>query len=417
MAIIGSEEQWPQIARIEPRSAVRHSVPADPRRRRLPLPVHYHIHYGSPIDLRALGSGSELNAHSVAHAAAVTRAAVEALIAQALAQRRGDLPVSEDAARRVLLTGATTPVGHAIVQALSGDPVVQALVCVYGPSDEAPPRALPHVHYVQADLTSYRSVRDLVFGEAARGIDTIVHAALHRDPLATGEHVHRLNVASTRQLLAAAEEQLSIRRFVLRSFASVYRLDSDEPVLIDEDHALDMSERAPDGLRSRVEADFTVCAKIGGHRLQIAVLRCAEILAAHSGSPLYDYLSSRVCLRPLGYDPMVNVLSLSDTARAVQLAALSAATGIFNIPGRDTLPLSELIYRAGRQGLALPGPVLQPLYALRAAATLGRFRYPLDEMRFHYGAVLDGRKAAQAFAYAPEHAVAFDALFAPRDEG
>ena len=123
-----------------------------------------------------------------------------------------------------------------------------------------------------------------------------------------------------------------------------------------------------------------------------------------------------MCLRPLGYDPMVNVLSLPDVARAVQLAAASDATGIFNIPGRDTLPLSELVHRTRRLGVGLPGPLLAPLYALRARLTAGRFRYALDESRFHYGAVLDGRKAALAFGYTPQYGVSLETLFATRPE-
>jgi 1-acyl-sn-glycerol-3-phosphate acyltransferase len=106
--------------------------------------------------------------------------------------------------------------------------------------------------------------------------------------------------------------------------------------------------------------------------------------------------------------PMVNLLSLSDAARAIALAASSNATGVFNIPGCDTLPLSELIHRSGRFGLALPGPLLAPLYGLRAVVTPRRFRYGSDRKRFHYGTVLDGRKASRALGYVPESRLAFE---------
>jgi nucleoside-diphosphate-sugar epimerase len=105
---------------------------------------------------------------------------------------------------------------------------------------------------------------------------------------------------------------------------------------------------------------------------------------------------------------MVNLLSLSDAARAIALAASSNATGVFNIPGCDTLPLSELIHRSGRFGLALPGPLLAPLYGLRAVVTPRHFRYGSDRKRFHYGTVLDGRKASRALGYVPESRLAFE---------
>jgi 1-acyl-sn-glycerol-3-phosphate acyltransferase len=88
VAVIGSEEQWPQIARIErvrPFGAPYLPIPATP----LPLPVHYHIHYGPPIDLHATMPASESNARAIEHAAAITRAAVERLITSGLSARKG----------------------------------------------------------------------------------------------------------------------------------------------------------------------------------------------------------------------------------------------------------------------------------------------------------------------------------------
>ena len=324
--------------------------------------------------------------------------------------------MTANAKRAVLVTDVTTPLGCAVADALRRDPQIATVVCAHPPG-RPPADVLAGVHYVPADLASYRSARDLLFGEHAADLDTIVHAPLHTDPLAEDERVLRLNVDSTRHLLALALERRSIRRFVLRSFADVYRIDSDEPALIEEDHALELSPSAPAGVRSRVETDLTVCERISNGSLGIAVLRCAEVLAPRSGSRLLDYLSSRVCLRPLGYDPMLNLLSVEDAARAVTLAARSEAVGIFNVPGRDVLPLSELIHCTGRIGLAVPGPALGPLYAARAVLTSGRFRYALDERRFHYSGVLDGRRARAAFGYVPEHAIDFAALFRTRSTG
>ena len=43
-------------------------------------------------------------------------------------------------------------------------------------------------------------------------------------------------------------------------------------------------------------------------------------LVAQSGSQLHDYLQSRVCLRPMGFDPMLNVLSVDDAVRAIPVS-------------------------------------------------------------------------------------------------
>jgi UDP-glucose 4-epimerase len=143
--------------------------------------------------------------------------------------------------------------------------------------------------------------------------------------------------------------------------------------------------------------------------LSIQVLRCSEILAPGVGSQLYDYLSSAVCLRPLGFDPMLNLLTIEDAARAMMLALDSDAQGIFNVPGADTLPLSRVIAHWGRHELAVPGPLLAPLYRLRAS-TLGlEFRYDMNHRRFHFSSVLDGRRARETLGYVPKHPIEWPA--------
>lgn len=88
LAVIGSEEQWPQIGRIKGLGVLGAPyvpIVATP----LPLPVHYRIHYGAPLDLRRFASDGPLTSEAIARANQATRAAVEALVAKGLAERRG----------------------------------------------------------------------------------------------------------------------------------------------------------------------------------------------------------------------------------------------------------------------------------------------------------------------------------------
>jgi len=133
------------------------------------------------------------------------------------------------------------------------------------------------------------------------------------------------------------------------------------------------------------------------------VLRCAEILAADVGSQLWDYLRTRVCLRPAGFDPMLNLLSIDDAVAALMLAIASAGQGTYNIAGADTLPLSRLIARFGRIDIPLPGPLLAPLYRLRTRAIGLDFRYDLNARRFHLGGILDDQRARLELGYRPRH--------------
>lgn len=260
---------------------------------------------------------------------------------------------------KALVTNASSPQGRALVDALAPD------VVPVEPSTLERPRAL----------------HDLLYGRAL-GVDTVLHDS--PDP----EHARRL--------ILACEHHPTIRRFVYRSSGEVYARTALEPNLLDEDAPLDFE---------RAAADLTICARIGTSPLSICVLRCAELVVA--GSQLCDYLGSRVCLRPAGFDPMINVLSVEDHVAAHLCAARSPARGVFNIPGADTLPLSRLIARAGRRDVPLPGPLLAPLYQLRTQLVGFAFRYDLNMRRFHFGGILDGTRARAVLGYTPTHPLDF----------
>ena len=311
----------------------------------------------------------------------------------------------------VLVTGATTPVGHALVEALVADPNVDVVLAV-AREPRWPGRSDRKLTYLSADLTRSRRIRRLLFGPARDlGITVLVHRALHRSAADRGSKVRRLNVESTRELLHLAERHPTIERFVYRSFAEVYRVRPQLGGVIGEDHPLELSPGMPQRVRDRVEADLTVCTRMGmTDGLSIAVLRLAEVLAPRSGSQLYDYLRSRVCLRPLGFDPMLQVISVDDAVAALRGAIHSNAQGVFNVPGYDVLPLSVAIARARRREIPMPGPMLGPLYAARALTRGTEFRWDLNRWRFQFSGVLDGRRAADVLGYAPATPVRWDAI-------
>lgn len=266
---------------------------------------------------------------------------------------------------RVLVTGATTPLGAALVEELlARDDVDRVLAIAREP--DAGIRG-DRLIYRSVDLARSRCVHDLVWGEAR--MHAITHVAHVGGP--------------AREMLHACAHHPTIHRFVYRSYSEIYSARAD---LIDEDTPIELSPRMPPWLRDRVEADLAVCAHLGGP-LEIAVLRLAEILAPGVGSQLWDYLSARVCLRPLGFDPMLNALSLEDAAEAFTAALASHEVGVFNIPGYDTLPLSRAIAESDR--VALPVPA-------RLVAS-----------RLHFGGVLDGGRARAALGYEPHTPVSW----------
>ena len=308
---------------------------------------------------------------------------------------------------KVLVTGASTPLGRAIIEHLLGLPEVGFVLAVAKGHRPVHLVESARLRYQRVDLTRAREVHDLLWGEAReRGILAVIHTAQHRSARDRGRAVHAQNVDATRALLLGSADHPTIRRFVQRSFAEVYAHRLTTTSLMTEDDPLDFDPVSTQWLRDRVEADLTACSRFGGP-LRIAVLRCAEILAPACGSQLWDYLSSRVCLRPLGFDPMINVLSVPDATSAFVAAALGTQPGVFNIPGADTLPLSSAISRCSRLGIPIPGPMMAPLYGLRRWAAGFEFRYDLNMQRFHFGGILDGTRAREAFGYEPQVAASW----------
>ncbi|HTR50403.1 MAG TPA: NAD-dependent epimerase/dehydratase family protein [Kofleriaceae bacterium] len=289
---------------------------------------------------------------------------------------------------KVMVIGATTPLGAAIVDHLLARRDTD-LVLAVGRERESHEPARDRLVYRAADLTHARAVHDLVWSAAREhAIDVVVHVAQHRDTRAVGSSIRAQNVTAATELVRACREHRTIRRLVYRSFADVYAVRSDTAELVNEDAPLDFDPHAPAWLRNRVEADLAVCSQRGGP-LAIAVLRCAEIFAADSGSSLWNALSARVCLRPLGFDPMVNLLSIADAASAFGAALASDATGVFNIPGADTLPLSRTFEESVRVAIPVPRAAIPRARRLRAPA------------------LLDGSRARRELGYAPHTAIAW----------
>jgi UDP-glucose 4-epimerase len=301
---------------------------------------------------------------------------------------------------KVLVTGATAALGSALVERLLANDDVE-LVLAIGREPRAKLQPHARLTYRAVDLSRPRGLHDLIWGPVrALGIDAVVHDIHHRRSADVGPKIHAQNVDATRELVRACNGHPTIRRLVYRSFAEVYALRHGTSDLLDEEGPLDFDPIAPQWVRDRVESDLTVCARLAGE-LPIAILRCAEIVAPAAGSQLWDYLQSRVCFRPLGFDPMVNVLSLADAVTAVEAALRSTAIGVFNIPGCDTLPLSVAIEESGRADVPVPGPLMAPLYGLRRVVAGFDFRYDMNLRRFHFGGVLDGTRARDVLGYVP----------------
>ncbi len=310
--------------------------------------------------------------------------------------------------KSVLVTGATTSIGERLVRSLVADTRIDHVLAV---GIEPPDSALPFAHgkrltYLRVDLARERRIRELLFGPVRElGVEVVVHLAQHSVAHDEGRHVHAQNVEALRSILELSDRHPTIRRLLVKSYADVYRVSLELPVLVTEDHPLNLSADSPQYVRDRVEADLTACARMGLADCEIVVLRTAEALGPGTGSQMYDFLEAPVALRPAGFDPMVNVASIADIVVALEKATHGSGEGVFNIPGYDTLPLSESIRKWGTPQIPMPGALIRPLYGLRHRLRGSDFRYGINRRRMHYGLVLDGNRAREILDYTPENPI------------
>ena len=87
-AIVGPDEQWPQLARIDAIKlfgAPYLPIPATP----LPLPVRYYIRYGEPMPLHEMFEGDVRDPDVISAAAAAVKARVQSMIDRCVDERPG----------------------------------------------------------------------------------------------------------------------------------------------------------------------------------------------------------------------------------------------------------------------------------------------------------------------------------------
>src|SRR4051812_33221622 len=121
---------------------------------------------------------------------------------------------------RVLVTGATAPLGRALLDALVRDPDIEHVLATGREPEAAVPTG---VAYEPVDLSHAREVHDLVWGAARKQrVDTVVHLAHHRTVAERLDTAHAQNLIATRELLRSCAAHPTIRRLIYRSFAEVY---------------------------------------------------------------------------------------------------------------------------------------------------------------------------------------------------
>ncbi len=318
--------------------------------------------------------------------------------------------------RRVLVTHADQPLGRRLVKALYHDPGVERVLAV---GSGAVPRAFDRLladgdrtGYLRVDLARHRPVSDLFHAERLRRmeIDSVVHVPSHGAGTdACGPVIAGLPVrtAEARLVLQHCREVARIRHVIALGSAFVYRRPAGNANRLRETSELDLDPSVPDEFRAWIDCDMLFRAEVASERLRVVLLRLPTVVASGGAVYLNPSLEggSRPRLRPLGFDPLCALISDKDVAKGVQAALHSTARGVFNLAGRETLPLSVLSRWTRRPTLPVPGGLLGAMARAAGFVAGETARVRLDGDHLRFGFTLDTRRAERELGFEPHYRV------------
>jgi UDP-glucose 4-epimerase len=291
-------------------------------------------------------------------------------------------------AKTVAVTGVAGYWGSRVARRLLDEPGYRVL----GLDTHQPAATIDGLDFILADLRN-PALSDLFRAER---VSAVCHLKL-REVVEADDATYDSNVGGTEKLLHAAAAG-GVERLVLKSSATVYGANPSNSAFLDESHLLRGGRRYAYN-RHLVEMENALAAFGRNHDTPaLTVLRFANIVGPTADAPLARYLRQQWAVRPLGYDPQLQVIHEDDVIEALAHVLINGGDGVFNVAAEGLLPLNRL-YALTR---TLPLPVLTRLadWGLSRADEL-RAYLPLELDYLRYRWVADLTRMREELGFAP----------------
>ncbi|MEV6741818.1 NAD-dependent epimerase/dehydratase family protein [Streptomyces sp. NPDC051104] len=305
----------------------------------------------------------------------------------------------------VLVTGVARRLGGRFVRRIQRDPEVDRVIAV----DAVPPEHhLGGAEFIRADIRQPTIARVL----AEHSVDTVIHMDVTGTALGSGSRatVKETNVIGTMQLLGACQKSPSVKRLVVKSSTNVYGSAPRDPAVFTETtppKSLPSGGFAKDAVEvegyvrgfARRRPDVAVC-----------VLRFANILGPHAGTPLASYFSLPVLPTAFGYDPRLQFVHEDDVIEVLRIGAHEPRrgtlnSGTFNVAGDGVLLLSQCARRLGRPTVPLLLPAVT--WVGSAMRTLSMTDFSPEQIRLlTHGRVVATDQMRETLGYEPKYTTA-----------
>jgi UDP-glucose 4-epimerase len=297
-----------------------------------------------------------------------------------------------EAPRCIAITGLQTFLGQRLAERLLEAPGGPRVV---GLDLHRPQRLEGRLRFYRLDLTNPTADVDVAEILQREGVEVLVHLAFRQSPTPDVEYDHELETIGSLHVMHACSAA-KLRRLVVASSTMLYGPRPDNPNFLTESHALRGHPQAH-CVQNRVEVEELLTEWARRHPdTEVSVLRHCWIMGPTYVDHVVRYFERRIVPVMLGYDPLLQFVHEEDLVHAFERATLESHPGVFNVVGKEVLPLSTLLALAGKRALRLPSPLV---YRLATYPSHGQSGDPpagfYDYLRYLW--VADGDRGWAAF--------------------
>jgi UDP-glucose 4-epimerase len=230
-------------------------------------------------------------------------------------------------------------------------------------------------------------------------VDAVCHLAF-REVIEAGDGTTEFNVDGAARLVEACLTA-GVSQVVLKSSTTVYGANPTNSAFLPESHPLRGSRRYAYN-RHLVEIENRLAAFRQQHgRPSLAILRFPAIVGPTAETPMTRYLKDHLAVRPLGYDPVMQLIHEDDVVEALAFVIFNGVEGIYNVAAEGVLPLNRILAMTR----TAPVPVLPRLadWGLKRAGELvNLLPIELDYLRFRW--VADLQRMREELGFSPQYA-------------
>lgn len=213
-------------------------------------------------------------------------------------------------------------------------------------------------------------------------VKAVIHMGIMHDPRMSEEEHHSFNVVGTTRILEYCAKY-GVKKVVVLSSANAYGPSPDNSNFLTEDAPL-MGASRFSGVRDLIEVDMLAHGFFWRHPdIATVILRPVHIVGPNIKNAPSNYLRLKRPWVLAGFDPMVQLIHVTDVARAMVEALAPALKGVFNVVGPGEVPLSMVLKELGHAPIPVPHVLARPALNLLFRYRLANFPPPeLDHIQF-----------------------------------